>query len=84
MLRPSSCPLARSIVSLAALSAAALSLSVVSVQATPWNLTTSIAANEFFNTFDFFNETDPTNGLVNYASKDTAQSQNLSFVREYP
>ncbi|KAK1235253.1 hypothetical protein PQX77_001534, partial [Marasmius sp. AFHP31] len=34
----------------------------------------------FFNDFDFFTESDPTSGLVNYQSKENAISKGLAFV----
>ena len=42
-----------------------------------WQLTDVYQGNSFFDGFDFFNNTDPTNGFVNYVNKETAQHDGL-------
>lgn len=51
-----------------------------SVSAANWTRTASIAGNDFYQNFDWFQKTDPTNGLVTYQSQSAAMSQNLSYV----
>lgn len=58
----------------------AVSSLVSSVSAANWTQTATVRGNDFFNDFEWFNEKDPTQGLVNYQTKATAQAQNLSFV----
>nr|BAM29293.1 GPI-anchored 1,3-beta-glucanase [Ustilago esculenta] len=53
---------------------------VSSVSAANWTQTAVIRGNDFFDDFDWFTDTDPTHGLVNYQSRRNAISQNLSFV----
>lgn len=64
-----------------ALAAAVILISgLSSVSAATWTQTTSISGNEFYDDFDWFSETDPTNGLVTYQTQSAARSQNLSYV----
>ncbi|PWY97448.1 hypothetical protein BCV70DRAFT_143002, partial [Testicularia cyperi] len=62
--------------------AATLATSAASASATSanWTQTAAMVGNDFFDAFDWYTQTDPTNGLVNYQSMANAQSQNLSFV----
>ncbi|KAN0066423.1 hypothetical protein ACQY0O_000517 [Thecaphora frezii] len=64
-----------------ALSAALSSALWCSVaRAASWNSTVEIAGNDFFDSFVWFNDTDPTNGLVTYQNVDAAKAANLSYV----
>ncbi|KAH9946640.1 glycoside hydrolase family 16 protein [Amylocystis lapponica] len=47
-----------------------------------WSLEDTYAGKSFFDTFDFFTGTDPTNGMVNYTDKDTAISDGLAYVTD--
>lgn len=44
-----------------------------------WKLQTSYDGPTFFDHFDFFDQPDPTNGLVNYVSRDQAFRDGLAF-----
>lgn len=43
-------------------------------------LTDKVIGNDFNSFFQYYNETDPTNGRVNYVDAATAASQNLTFA----
>ncbi|SNX85515.1 related to mixed-linked glucanase precursor MLG1 [Melanopsichium pennsylvanicum] len=60
--------------------AAAIGALASTVSAANWTQTATVRANDFFQDFDWFTDTDPTNGLVNYQSQENSQAQNLSFV----
>ncbi|SPO35058.1 related to mixed-linked glucanase precursor MLG1 [Pseudozyma flocculosa] len=62
-----------------ALSAVTLS-SALLAQAATWSRTADIQGNGFFDAFDWFNERDPTNGLVTYQTVDAAKAAKLSYV----
>ncbi|CDS00560.1 related to mixed-linked glucanase precursor MLG1 [Sporisorium scitamineum] len=53
---------------------------ISSASAANWTQSASIRGNDFFSSFDWFTDKDPTNGLVNYQSQSDARAQNLSFV----
>lgn len=55
-------------------------LLTTAVSAASWTQTASISGSDFFSSFDWFTDKDPTNGLVNYQSQSNARAQNLSFV----
>ncbi|EST04752.1 Concanavalin A-like lectin/glucanases superfamily [Kalmanozyma brasiliensis GHG001] len=59
---------------------ATLATLILPTRAANWTRSASIQGSDFFTTFDWFTDKDPTNGLVNYQSLSSAQSQNLSFV----
>ncbi|UZJ56678.1 hypothetical protein CBS101457_005998 [Exobasidium rhododendri] len=65
---------------LASSSALAVTLASSLVGAATWNLTDTIAPNDFETAFDWFNATDPTNGLVLYQTLAEATAANLSVV----
>jgi hypothetical protein len=46
----------------------------------PWKLSTSYQGNNFFDAWDFFTGSDPTNGVVDYVDEQTAQSNGLLEV----
>lgn len=45
-----------------------------------FSLADSYKGNNFFDGFDFFNDADPTHGMVDYVNRDEAFSRNLSFI----
>ncbi|CBQ72681.1 related to mixed-linked glucanase precursor MLG1 [Sporisorium reilianum SRZ2] len=45
-----------------------------------WTQSALIRGNDFFTSFDWYTDKDPTNGLVNYQSQTNARSQNLSYI----
>ncbi|KAH7023411.1 concanavalin A-like lectin/glucanase domain-containing protein [Ilyonectria destructans] len=47
-------------------------------QAATYTLNTTYDATNFFTSFDFFNEEDPTNGFVEYVDADTANGEGLA------
>ncbi|KAI7858617.1 beta-1,3-1,4-glucanase [Circinella umbellata] len=50
---------------------------VVNILEPQWQLTDVYQGNTFFDGFDFFNDTDPTHGFVNYVNKEKAQHDGL-------
>ncbi|PSS37199.1 hypothetical protein PHLCEN_2v970 [Hermanssonia centrifuga] len=46
----------------------------------PWKIVQSYQGSSFFNGWDFFTESDPTHGTVNYVDQNTAQSANLTSI----
>jgi len=49
---------------------------------TSFVLTDNFKGQTFFDNFDFFNETDPTHGAVNYLSQSDAQAAGLAYVQD--
>ncbi|KLO09570.1 glycoside hydrolase family 16 protein [Schizopora paradoxa] len=47
-----------------------------------FTLTDKFNGQTFFDNFDFFNQTDPTHGSVNYLSKGDAQAAGLAYVQD--
>ncbi|KAI0692000.1 concanavalin A-like lectin/glucanase domain-containing protein [Cytidiella melzeri] len=45
-----------------------------------WTIQDTYAGETFFDTFDFFTGPDPTNGMVNYTTKEFALANGLAFV----
>lgn len=46
----------------------------------PWKLAQSYQGNSFFNGWDFFTDSDPTHGTVQYVNQGIAQSANLTSI----
>lgn len=70
----------RSHISLYSLLAGLSSLVSFAKADTTWSLSETYGANDFFDGFTWFTDTDPTDGLVLYQSMADAQSANLSVV----
>ncbi|KAI0814928.1 concanavalin A-like lectin/glucanase domain-containing protein [Irpex lacteus] len=45
-----------------------------------WTITDTYAGDTFFDAFDFFTGPDPTNGMVNYTTKEFAFANGLAYV----
>lgn len=65
-----------------ALTLLALGLSAVQrgVQAATWTLTDTVTPSGYNDAFDYFNDKDPTNGLVLYQTQADAAANNLTGV----
>jgi hypothetical protein len=55
-------------------------LAIKEASAVSWSLSTTYGPNDFFSGFNWFTDTDPTQGLVLYQSLAAAQAANLSVV----
>lgn len=63
------------------LAAGLAAVTIESARATAWSLSETYGPNDFFNGFDWFTATDPTNGLVLYQSMADAKADNISVVQ---
>lgn len=61
---------------------AALAAIVPAVQGVTWKHADTIIGNDFYNKFNFFNGNDPTNGYVNYRSKEESVQKNLTYIKD--
>lgn len=55
-------------------------LTVTLVRGAQWTMTDEIGPSDFFNDFDWYTATDPSNGLVTYQSQSDAKTNNITYV----
>lgn len=55
--------------------------SVVAItRAATWSLKDTYSGDDYMSKFDYFTDTDPTNGLVVFENEETAKNLNLTYV----